>query len=77
MTVRRPTKRAKRSTAPVVSGLVVGFDRVEVALGLRHCGERSLLPYDLSRRGDTIELECPGCNKVVISARLDKTETMP
>lgn len=74
MTTRR---RVKRSTDPITSGLVTGFDRVTVAPGLRHCGERSLIPYDLYRRGDTIELECPGCNSVVLSARLDGSETMP
>jgi hypothetical protein len=72
------TRKGKTpSPDPVTSDLIAGFDRVTVRLGLRHCGERGIIPYDACRRGDTIEIECPGCGLAVFSAKLDKTETMP
>ncbi len=70
-------RRIKRNTEPITSDLIAGFDKVTVVLGLRHCGERGIIPYDASRRGGTVEIECPGCGLAVFSAKLDKTETMP
>jgi hypothetical protein len=59
----------------ITSDRLVGFIEVRIALGLRHCGERSLIPYDISRRNNVVEVECPGCGAVVLAAELDVEPT--
>jgi len=56
----------------ISSDRISGFTEIRVALGLRHCGERSLIPYDVTRDGNVIEIECPGCGTVVFAAELEE-----
>jgi hypothetical protein len=60
------------STSIITSDRITGFVRVDVALGLKHCGERSLIPYDVTRTGNFIEVECPGCGVVVFAVEIEE-----
>jgi hypothetical protein len=69
----RPTATSPARGEVISSYIVPGLEKASVALGMWPpcgCRERPLVPHDLVRDGDTIELRCPTCAALIFAAEL-------